>query len=83
MSRSEFEYDICQRDCDGAWQVVAKLSSVRLGETSRENVKDNVSTDYMRWIVIFVGKSEKMCKDWVDRRWDSLVRMGIPYEVSH
>ena len=45
MSRSEFEYDICQRDCDGAWQVVAKLSSVRLGETSRENVKDNVSTE--------------------------------------
>jgi len=83
MSRSEFEYDICQRKYDGDWQVVAKLSSVRLGETSREDVKNNVSVDYMRWVVICVEKSEKKCKDWVDSRWDNLVRLGIPYEVSN
>ena len=82
MSRSEFEYDVCQREHDGSWQVVAKLSSVRIGETDRDNVKTKNQTDHMKWIVVFVSKNEKDCKKWVDEHWDYLVRMGIPYEVS-
>ena len=62
MSRSEFEYDICQREYDGSWQVVAKLSSVRLGETERDNVRQKLRTDYMKWSVIFVSESEESCK---------------------
>jgi hypothetical protein len=82
MSRSEFEYDICQREYDGSWQVVAKLSSVRLGETERDNVRQKLRTDYMKWSVIFVSESEESCKKWVDSQWDNLVKLGIPYEVA-
>jgi len=81
MTRSEFEYDIVRREHDGMWQVVAKLSTVRMGLTNREQVKTRDLLDSMEWFTVRVEKSEEMCKKWVDEQWEYLVRMGIPYEV--
>lgn len=81
-TRSEFEYDIVRREHDGAWEVVAKLSTVRMGLTNREQVKTKEQLDSMRWLTVCTKKSEKDCKMWVDEHWDYLVKMGIPYEVS-
>lgn len=81
MARSEFEYDIVYREHDKMWQVVAKLSTVRMGLTDREEVKSKRGLDSMRWLTVCTKKSEKDCKMWVDSNWDYLLRMGIPYEV--
>jgi hypothetical protein len=81
MTRSEFEYDIVRREHDGMWQVVAKLSTVRMGLTNREQVKTRDLLDSMEWFTVRIEKSEEMCKKWVDEQWEYLVRMGIPYEV--
>jgi hypothetical protein len=82
MTRSEFEYDIVRREHDGMWQVVAKLSTVRMGLTNREQVKTRDLLDSMEWFTVRVEKSEEMCKKWVDEQWEYLVGMGIPYEVA-
>jgi len=82
MARSEFEYDIVIRDCDNRWQVVGKLSAVRLGIVSRDSVKNKDAIDAMRWLTLFVGKNHTECKKWVDSHWDNLVKLGIPYEVT-
>jgi len=81
MTRSEFEYDIVRREHDGMWQVVAKLSTVRMGLTNREQVKTRDLLDSMEWFTVRIEKSEEMCKKWVDEQWEYLVKMGIPYEV--
>lgn len=81
MTRSEFEYDIVRREHDDMWQVVAKLSTVRMGLTNREQVKTRDLLDSMEWFTVRIEKSEEMCKKWVDEQWEYLVRMGIPYEV--
>jgi hypothetical protein len=81
MTRSEFEYDIVRREHDGMWQVVAKLSTVRMGLTNREQVKTRDLLDSMEWFTVRIEKNEEMCKKWVDEQWEHLVRMGIPYEV--
>tara|TARA_E500000318_G_scaffold91755_1_gene90123 strand:- start:540 stop:788 length:249 start_codon:yes stop_codon:yes gene_type:complete len=82
MTRSEFEYDIIRREHDDMWQVVAKLSTVRMGLTNREQVKTRDLLDSMEWFTVRVEKNQEMCKKWVDSNWDYLVRMGIPYEVG-
>ena len=64
------------------WEVVAPVSSVRLGETSRELVKKQQAVDYLRLVTIFVGKNEQECKRWLDRHRPVLVKLGIPYEVG-
>ena len=64
------------------WEVVAPVSSVRIGETSRELVKRKQRVDYLRLVTVFVGKSEQDCKKWLDRYRPVLVKLGIPYEVG-
>jgi hypothetical protein len=81
-NRTNFEYEVCYREYDKQWTVVAKLSAVRLGIVSREQVKTKAQQDYDKWLTLFVGESEKDCKKWVDEHWDNLVKLGIPYEVA-
>ena len=64
------------------WEVVAPVSSVRIGETSRELVKKKQAVDYLRLVTIFVGKNEQECKRWLDKHRHVLVKLGIPYEVG-
>jgi len=64
------------------WEVVAPVSSVRIGETSSELVKKKQAVDYLRLVTIFVGKNEQECKKWLDRHRHVLVKLGIPYEVG-
>lgn len=64
------------------WEVVAPVSSVRIGETSKELVKSKRAVDYLRLVTIFVGRNEKECKRWLDRHRHILVKLGIPYEVG-
>lgn len=64
------------------WEVVAPVSSVRIGETSKELVKSKQAVDYLRLVTIFVGKNEKECKRWLDRHRHILIKLGIPYEVG-
>ena len=64
------------------WEVVAPVSCVRIGETSRELVKKKQAVDYLRLVTIFVGKNEQECKRWLDRHRPVLVKLGIPYEVG-
>ena len=64
------------------WEVVAPVSSVRIGETSRDLVKRKQGVDYLRLVTMYVGKSEQDCKKWLDRYRHVLVKLGIPYEVG-
>ena len=65
------------------WEVVVPVSSVRIGETSRELVKSKHRVDYLRLVTIYVGKNERDCKKWLDRHRHMLVKLGIPYEVGN
>ena len=65
------------------WEVVVPVSSVRIGETSRELVKSKQRVDYMRLVTMYVGKNERDCKKWLDRHRHMLVKLGIPYEVGN
>tara|TARA_R100000388_G_scaffold94803_1_gene83392 strand:- start:243 stop:500 length:258 start_codon:yes stop_codon:yes gene_type:complete len=65
------------------WEVVVPVSSVRIGETSRELVKSKQRVDYLRLVTMYVGKNERDCKKWLDRHRHVLVKLGIPYEVGN
>ena len=67
---------------DGSWIVNAPVSSVRIGETDREQVKKKNCVDYLMDISVFVGKSENDCRKWLDRNRQGLVKLGTPYEVA-
>jgi hypothetical protein len=67
---------------DGRHEVVAPVSSVRIGETNRNAVKSRHCVDYPRWIALFVGRSEAECKKWLDKYKTQVLRLCIPYEVS-
>jgi len=67
---------------DGRHEVVAPVSSVRIGETNRNAVKSRQCVDYPKWVAVYVGRSEKECKKWLDRYEKVVLRMCIPYEVS-
>ena len=64
---------------DGRHEVVAPVSSVRIGETNRNAVKSRQCVDYPKWVAVYVGRSQKECKKWLDR-YEKV--MCIPYEVS-
>lgn len=64
------------------WEVVAPVSSVRIGETSRDLVRRKQRVDYLRLVTVFVGKSENECRKWLDRHRPVLLKLGIPYEVG-
>lgn len=63
-------------------EVVAPVSSVRIGETNRNAVKSKHCVDYGRWVALYVGKSEAECRRWLDKHKTTVLRLCIPYEVS-
>lgn len=67
---------------DGRHEVVAPVSSVRIGETNRNAVKSKHCVDYARWVALFVGRSEAECKRWLDKHKTTVLKLCIPYEVS-
>jgi len=73
------EIDIVNR---WRWEVVAPVSSVRIGETNRELVKRNQRLDYLRLVTVYVGKNKEDCKKWLDVNKPRLLKLGIPYEVG-
>ena len=66
----------------GRHEVIAPVSSVRIGETNRNAVKSKQCIDYPRWVALFVGRSEVECKKWLDKHKTVVLKMCIPYEVS-
>ena len=67
---------------DNRHEVVAPVSSVRIGETNRNAVKSKQCVDYARWVALFVGRSEGECKRWLDKHKTTVLKLCIPYEVS-
>jgi hypothetical protein len=67
---------------DNRHEVVAPVSSVRIGETNRNAVKSKQCIDYARWVALYVGRSEIECKRWLDKHRTTVLKMCIPYEVS-
>ena len=67
---------------DNRHEVVAPVSSVRIGETNRNAVKSKQCVDYPRWVALFVGRSEAECKIWLDKHRTTVLKLCIPYEVS-
>jgi len=82
LKTPKLEIEILPRESDGSWQVAAPISSVRIGETSRDLVKRRQAVDYLRCLTVYVGKTEKECKKWLDRNRTLVVKLGIPYEVG-
>ena len=66
---------------DERHEVVAPVSSVRIGETQRDDVKSKHRIDYPRWVALYVGKSEAECRRWLDKHKTTLLKLCIPYEV--
>jgi len=66
---------------DGRHEVVAPVSSVRIGETRKDFVKSKACVDYARWVALFVGRSEAECKKWLDKYQRVVLRLCTPYEV--
>ena len=67
---------------DDRHEVVAPVSSVRIGETNKNAVKSRQCVDYPKWVAVYVGRSEKECKKWLDRYEKIVLKMCIPSEVS-
>ena len=82
LKTPKLEIEILPRESDGSWQVAAPISSVRIGETSRELVKRKQAVDYLRCLTVYVGKTEKECRTWLDRHRPVLLKLGIPYGVG-
>jgi len=81
LKTEKLEIEILERS-DHQWMLCVPASSVRIGETSRELVREKDCVDYLRHVCIFVGKSRWECKKWLDTNHQAVVRLGIPYEIS-
>ena len=81
LKTKKLEIEIVERS-DYRWALIVPASSVRIGETSRELVKSKDCVDYLRHVMLFVGKSRYECKKWLDTNKHAVLRLGIPYEVS-
>lgn len=81
LKTKKLEIEIIERP-DHKWALLVPASSVRMGETSRELVKSKECVDYLRHVMLFVGKSRYDCKKWLDTNKQAVLRLGIPYEVS-
>ena len=66
---------------DDRHEVVAPVSSVRIGETRKDFVRSKTCVDYPRWVALFVGRSENECKRWLDKYKRTVLKLCIPYEV--
>jgi hypothetical protein len=67
---------------DNRHEVVAPVSSVRIGETNRNAVKSKQCVDYPKWCAVYVGKSHTECTKWLDKYRTPVLKLCIPYEVS-
>ena len=67
---------------DNRHEVVAPVSSVRIGETNRNAVRSKHCVDYPRWVALYVGKNHVECSKWLDKYKASVLKLCIPYEVS-
>ena len=81
MKTEKLEIEILERS-DHKWMLCVPASSVRIGETDRELVKQKECVDYLRHIVLFVGKSRWECKKWLDSNRKAVLRLGTLYEVA-
>ena len=81
MKTKPLEIEILERN-DHKWMLCVPASSVRIGETDRELVKSKECVDYLRHIVLFVGKSRWECKKWLDANRKAVLRLGTPYEAA-
>jgi hypothetical protein len=81
LKTKKLEIEIVERP-DYKWALLVPASSVRIGETSRELVKSKDCVDYLRHVMLFVGKSRWECKKWLDEHKQVVLKLGIPYEVS-
>jgi len=66
----------------GRYEVVAPVSSVRIGETERKLVKSKDCVDYPKWVTLFVSKDVKECKKWLAKYRTAVLKLCTPYEVS-
>ena len=66
---------------DGRHEVVAPVSSVRIGETRKDFVRSKACVDYPKWVALFVGHSHGECKRWLDKYQRVVLKLCIPYEV--
>ena len=67
---------------DNRHEVIAPVSSVRIGETNRNAVRSKHCVDYPRWVALYVGKNHTECSRWLDKYKTSVLKLCIPYEVS-
>ena len=81
LKTKKLEIEIMERP-DYKWAVLVPASSVRMGETNPELVKSKDCVDYLRHVMLFVGKSRWECKKWLDEHKQVVLKLGIPYEVS-
>jgi len=81
LKTKKLEIEIVERS-DYMWSLCVPVSSVRIGETDRELVKSKDCVDYLRHVVLFVGKSRWECKKWLDEHKQVVLKLGIPYEVA-
>ena len=81
IKTKKLEIEILERS-DHRWMLCIPASSVRIGETDRELVKQKDCVDYLRHVALFIGKSRWECKKWLDSNREAVVKLGIPYEVA-
>jgi len=67
---------------DSRHEVVAPVSSVRIGETSRELVKQGEAVDLTKWVTVHVTNSQRQAKKWLDTNAGYVLRLSTPYEVA-
>lgn len=79
---SDFDLQIQQRKYDGMFEVVLNVSSVRIGETNKELVKEKKAVDLRRYVHLFVHHSENVCKKWTKENIQFLKKINTLYEVN-
>ena len=64
-------------------EVLAPVSSVRIGETDKDLVQQRQCVDYPRWVAVFVGRTEKECKRWLDKYMAPVLQLCVPYKAKN
>lgn len=81
MKTKKLEIEVIERT-DYKWMLCIPVSSVRIGETEREDVKKKICVDYLRHVALFIGKSRWECKKWLDANQKLVLKLGTLYEVA-
>ncbi len=66
----------------GRHEVIAPMSSVRLGETDKKLVRSRHCVDYPKWVTLYVGKNHRDCRMWLDKWKEPVLKLCVPYEVA-